>query len=543
MKCAKCNRRLGIGAEFCTNCGTAVPPAPAGQKKKSWINFFIWLGMIVLLTPTLYYFATHGSNATRYTAQENLWGSLAVAFLAASLLYLIYRLIYHLVKFTIRRPVWGSILIVMFVVWPAVGGFFYLQGGYLKTQFQTAVAGIQQQLDQTADAKLAGDLLAAKKPVAGMTIDNVQNQAAQAAKNLAALKVPDSLKNYQAVAIIWSLQVASTQTADWKGLTNQPADFPLALNQADASSTFAASLQIIDNLKKDGADAISKKDRVAMRTVAAKLLIQEHWLNAVLHSNTNSTALNFALPAFADTGLQPVPDVKGVNVTCSVCDYPDAYKVHWTDSLRKLYGCDTACHPKIRVLQTGGGGQQQVQTQNQSQASQPTANNPATDNELQYATALTSYTYANVPTYTICMGYNGTATRTSGTNGYCLQDAVQSTNEIAASAIGFSESTKSLTVNQWDNEYQQIDLALQPPANETGAAPSKPAITNGHTEGGMGTVSNGSKDRPILNPNCNPFEEDCDPYSAPINNTPSPGIDCGDNAPPSDIPCNLRHLP
>jgi flagellar basal body-associated protein FliL len=490
MRCAKCNRSLGLFVKFCPNCGTPIPP---GQKKKSLINFLIWLGIFILLVPVIYYFASHGASAKNYTVSQNFGGAVAIAFLGACVLFLVYYLIYRLVKFTIRRPVWGSIIIVVFVLQPAISGYVVFQYEHQKAQFQTATADIQQELSEAANAKLTGDLLKAKKPANGVTLDTVQTKAITAAKNLAALSVPDHLKNYQAAAILWSLQVATTQTSDWKNLQNQPNDFSLVLSDTEANDALSLSLKNIENFKKDGVDAITKKDRGAMGQIAAKLLVQQHWLSALLHSSqTGSTAFNIAPAALA--ALQPVPDVKGMDVTCSACDYPDFYKIHWTDKLRKQYGCDTTCHPKTTV-NTGTTPQQtqnsQNQTQGQGQAAQDTA---AQSDAAKYADYLNTYSYKDVPNRKVCIGRGGTASSAGG-NVYCVEDAVTSTNEITASAIGFAESTKALSVNQWNNEYQDIDLAILP-AGTTGQAPSTPSANGGHQEGGMGTISNGEPSTP-----------------------------------------------
>lgn len=99
---------------------------------------------------------------------------------------------------------------------------------------------------------------------------------------------------------------------------------------------------------------------------------------------------------------------------------------------------------------------------------------------------LESFTYKNTPKRAICIGNN-----VGGV--FCVEDAVQSTNEIAASAIGFADDAKVLSVTQWEKEYEEIDNTFS--EDGTIGEPSYPSVDDGHLEGGMGTVSTGEPDK------------------------------------------------
>lgn len=458
---------------------------PPGQKKKSIVSFLIWFGVFILLIPIMYYFASHAANAKDYTTQDNLLGSIIIAFFSACGLYLIYKLI----MFAIRRPAWG-IPILAIVIGPAViGGLIF----YLSYNQAEAPADIQESLTEIASAKLLGDSIIKKGKLTDSSFNDVQASVATASEKLIGLSVPDSFKNYQATAILWSIRVASAaeQTAGWKNLKNQPDASPLTISDADAKSYFNASLKIIADLKKSGEDAIKNKDRDAMRQIAAKLLIQQHWLNAILYAQKNSIAFNLVTPVLAALS---VPEVKkGVDVTCSVCDYPDAYKVQWTDKLRQLYRCDTRCHLQAMPAMGGTAPGQDLKNQEKNKNAENTA---VSNDASKYAEALAGYTYKDIPKRAICIGNNAGGV-------FCVEEAVSSTNEIAASAVGFAAGTKPLTVSQWDNEYQDIDLAALPAntTGETGEAPSQPSAEGGHQEGGMGTIEEGEpKSAPASKP-------------------------------------------
>ena len=342
--------------------------------------------------------------------------------------------------------------------------------------FNEAVTNIQNNLADVARAKSAGDSLVAGKKME-VTMETVQNDSINAAKNLAALSVPDELKNYQAAAILWSIQVASAtaEKSDWKNLKNQPSDFPLTLTEIDAEDSFESSVKIIEDLKKSGADAIQNNDREAMLRIGAKILIQSHWLDALLHSEEEKL-WSLAAPTLAasPSGLQSVPEVgEGVDVTCSVCNYPDAYKVQWTDKLRQQYGCEVRCSKKTTAAE------EQTLTEEEKTAE---------ENAKQYAEDAAAYVYSETKR-AICIGNN-----VGGV--FCVEEAVSLTNEIAASAIGFAERGEALSVDEWNSGYKNIDLALgiepEAPSGQVETPPSQPTAAGGHKEGGLGTVSQGT---------------------------------------------------
>lgn len=492
MRCIKCGCGIGLATKFCPKCGTAVPP---GQKKKGIVSFLIWFGVLMLLIPIMYYFSSHDPNAQNYTSEENLFGAIIVAVITVPGLYLNYKLI----RYSCRRPAWGIPVLVILIAVPVTlwAVFYYPSYSQART-----LARIQDHLSDITSAKLLGNSILKQRKTSGPSFDDVQLSVVAASEKLINLSVPDALKNYQAAAILWSVRIASAagQPADWEKLKNQPDAFPLTLTDAGAKNYFSVSVKAIERLKRSGEDAIKNKDREAMRQIAADLLVQKHWLNAILYSQKETTVGLLVIPAFAAS--QQVPPVgKGMDVTCLVCNYPDFYKVHWTDKLRQQYGCDVRCHPK---------------TKTESTEQQPATKQPATnDDEAKYADALASYTYKNVPKRAICIGNN-----VGGV--FCVEEAVQSVYEIAASAVGFADNTKTLTADEWNNEYEDIDLAVLSAdrIEEIGIAPSQPSAEGGHQEGGMGTIQQGE---PTVAPKTTPAPKPSAPAPKPTTENISSG--------------------
>lgn len=357
-----------------------------------------------------------------------------------------------------------------------------------KAKLAEAVVSIQSNLADITSAKLAGNSIVAGKKVTGVSLESIKTTTDAASQDLDNLSTPTELKNYQRVAILWAnkISTATQNTKTWKNISNQPGNFPLILDDKQAQTFFQSSVKTIAELKQTGADAIKNKNKEAMRLVAVKLLVQNHWLNGILHSkSSDTTAFNLISKALALSFGEGVPEVgQGVDVTCQVCYDP---KVHWTTELWNQYHCTTKCNaPAPEEITTTPTKQTPIQT---TEPKPETENNPVennTDENQLSDNQLESYTYKNVPKRAICIGNN-----VGGV--YCVEDAVQSTNEIAASAIGFADGAKVLSVDQWNNEYKNVDNTFSEEGT-IGEPVSNPTATGGHLEGGMGTISTGEPD-------------------------------------------------
>lgn len=312
-------------------------------------------------------------------------------------------------------------LIVLLVGLP----LYYILGASSTVKLASSMVQIQTNLTDITSAKLAG-------------------KTTTAYQNIANLSIPSLLQGYQQAAVIWAYKVnaSADNPKTLKNLANQPGDFPLTLTDKQAQTFFQSAVKTVVGLKQSGLDAIKNKDKSAMRIVAAKLLVQKHWLNGILYSKKSSTAsLNLINPVFAVPAIGPAEDV-----TCRLCSDSG---IKWTEKLRKQYGCDTRCNTQPKQTDDTQTQKTQEKTQNDQNGS---------DNELE------SFTYKDSPKRAVCAGNNNSGV-------FCVEDAIQSTNEIAVSAIGFADGTKVLSVAQWGKNYE-------------------------HLEGGLGVISTGKPDQP-----------------------------------------------
>ncbi len=305
------------------------------------------------------------------------------------------------------------ILLILLLLFFNFGRSLFSAKGYEKAA--QALPLMQDYLTEAAAAKIMGDAIIAAKPTPGAAWSKVTKAGQSSSENLSALALPDLLADYQATAVAWSNQVvaASKNTKTWKDLTAQPGDFKLTLNNAKAKEFFKTSLQNIAALKEFGDAAIKRKDKEAMRYIAAKLLVQEHWLNGLLHS-TKAGWL----------AVGPVPAARA----------EEPFK----------YG-------------------------------QPIRN--------------------------VCLNITGVA------GAYCAQAAIQSVNEIAASAIGFAEG-ENIDEEEWEQDWEEIEK-IPLPEGTAGQEVSQPSVEGGHLLEGEGITEGESVLEIELSPTVRIFYNQC----------------------------------
>lgn len=540
MFCANCGKKVPVGAKFCPECDSVVAASGAEKngnkpRKKRWS--LVLLGILLLLfggSFIIYAIQGSGKGSQNNNSVGIIFGFFILAALLAAAIFSIKVLISRGIKsakYLFHHPVWGILSVAILAILIGAGIYAFSRPDYKRSV--VVLPDIQNSLVDVAAAKLMGDAITAKKATAGATMAKVNEAVAAAAKKLNSLSVSPLLKAYQQSALAWSNQiaVAAQITEIWKDLPSQPGDFPLALSDSQATQLFQDSIKKIAGLKQDGHGAVLKKDRDAMRLVAAKLVMQQHWLNGLLHSQTTgSLSSRLVFPVFAST-LDVPPVGPGTDVTCQVCSDP---KVHWTAQLRKQYGCDTRCKPQQPAQQQQPQNQSQTnQTQGQNQTPQtpPSAETKDNGQNQQPENQEKPYSYEDVKPRKICIGRGGTGTgpnNGSATNVYCVEEAISSTNEIAASAIGFAQG-KSMTVNNWDKQFAEIDKIPLPEVatGQTGQQPSTPSAAGGHLGEGMGTISTGE---PIQPPKPEAKKEETKPWTWDGNYTGTQKVTCSDGS-------------
>ncbi len=455
MFCAKCGKKISIFSRFCSDCGSSASGAKEGKPRRSCLKmlgiflfFFIGIPFIIFLFSFLL-----------PSKQDNndFIGATGVFFLGALLFWIIIKILRRVKwlnqHFFSRRIIFLPSLAVVLIILASYSFWTYNNLNY--THSARILPLIQDSLAETAAAKIMGDSIIIGNPVPGASFTKVKISAETALKNLSSLSVSSLLADYKQSAIDWSnkILVASQNPSMWKYLSGELEDFHLSLNDNQAEELMKVSIQNIQLLKEFGDTAVKNKNREALRYIAAKLLVQEHWLKGIIFSENKFLALNPISSVWASNGNPlEVPEIVGAPVPCKqVCLWINQGKRSEADKrfLWNLYRCDWCGKGVLQTQQGAQGGQEQqtpAQTQNQGQATPQ----QQSENTSTATNGNAPYSYANTPSKRkLCFaGVWGQP------GAYCAEQVEQMVNEIETSAIELVEgkiSAQDAWVESWAN--------------------------------------------------------------------------------------------
>lgn len=512
MRCKKCGKFLGLIQKFCPKCGTVVT---GQQKKKGLLVAALWLLLLILLVPVLFFLKKKfDPTSMAGSVKENWTTATYVALMVWANIFFLYIIIAWLVRLTMRRRILGTVIIVLLLVSIGTGAFYFYQ--YQSNEsFAKSIIVLQDNLTEVAAAKIMGDAIISNKTIMGTSFDRVKAAGQMIANRLEFMNVPPELYDYRLAIMDWSKAIADSNkdAKSWKNISAQPRPFALKLSQSQADKFFKDSLDKITSLKEFGDGAIERKDKIAMIYIAAKLLVQNYWLNGLKnYSSSGSLSLNsifmpqtaqasdFAVPKVGPSGPVPCQQV------CAMIE--KELDAAYRKKLWSMYGCShcgkvsqpTQPEEQKKSDQT----QNQVQTNKNSQQSD-ISNGASEQDQTKSGTANqagdSGVNKPSIEMKRVCIGRGGIDTRTGGspTNVYCVEDAIQSTQEIESSAIGFAQGNKNAGTS-WDENWHNLDGAGitvgESTTNSAGHSHSVQAFydacsTKGGVVGGAGTVKSG----------------------------------------------------
>jgi predicted nucleic acid-binding Zn ribbon protein len=486
MRCSKCGKWLPMLTKFCQRCGTEVPPE---ERKKAKTQLLIMTAFSLLVGAIISFLAYQ--NYTDPSRNKVIFVIVASGLAAAIIFWDVLFFAIGYVKFIIRRPVLGSVILGVILLLASGGYFVYWQYHSAK-QFTAAIASIQDELNEAAVAKIMGDSIIAKKTIPGSSMARVKATAELVANRLEFMTVSEELADYQQSAMEWSKAIAKAadDKKTWGDLSDRPRSFQLKLSQRQSEKLFEDSIKKIAELKEFGDGAIDKKDRTTMLYIAAKLSVQEHWLIGILYSEkAGFLSLNSLVsPALALSFGEGIPAVgPGKDVTCQVCADPN---VHWTAAQRAQYGCDTRCRPSQQQ------NQQQTQQQNQQQQTAGGQNQQTNaGNQLGGGSSGSQPALRRV-----CLGRGGISVGNTATNVYCIEDVILLTYSINGSATSIAQGNTSAQ-NGWNDNWHNLEglgvISVGEPAlSSSGRTPAVQQFyddcqAKGGIVGGSGTVKAG----------------------------------------------------
>jgi len=440
MYCPHCGKETQGNAKFCSKCGKVLDVQTDLKKEKKPRPLIIRIISLIFL---LFVLPTILVNLVN----QNLFSDEKQSLIICIIIYFFSIIIpitlwsHLLKKFPEKKKrlhvIFSPIMLLLLV------GIVYSQSqlDYMRSMNRLAI--IQNYLVEATAAKLMGDSIMSGHPVGGVTFADIANTATMSAQKLTTvdrLSLARKLDDYDHIGIHWINEIADSakNTRTWKNLPGQPADFKLSLTDTVAKDWFKTSVQNIQTLKEFGDTAIKNKDKTTMLYIAAKLLVQKHWLNGILYAQ-KVNLLSFKL---AD------------KVMARACAPGE--------SSFRPEDCDPAtgiCTQRCTVEQPMILTQPPVQ---QNPPPQTVNENPPEEPAETETPAPTPYTYDSQPTRDTCIG------TTSGS--YCAQATMQSVNEIVVSAIGFAEDQPNAE-KDWDDSWHELEAMGEISPEKTVATP------------------------------------------------------------------------
>jgi len=314
MRCTKCHKFLPLFTKFCQKCGQPVDPE---KRKKSRRNLLL-VCLIGYIIVTAIFFLL--GSKYKSGAPENTYYNIAMITLTVLDFYfgvvliimlpvILIKKIIALFKYCYKHPKFLPIPLAIILIIGGAGYFYYDSiGDFIHGIFFSTVEDpiylLQDNLTSAGAIKIYGDALKTAAPTAftGKN-DTVANTEQNIAQKITALQVSSKLAEYKKAATVWPGKIA--QAADdlktWSDLPKQPGDFNLTISSSKAKKYLEHTTEQLAVLKEFGDSAIKRGDRDAMAYLAAKLLVQDHWLNGLTHSKNSFFAQAFT-PALAYAG-------------------------------------------------------------------------------------------------------------------------------------------------------------------------------------------------------------------------------------------------
>ncbi len=463
LRCEKCGEGMSVKAKFCTACGAKAKEEKVESKNRKFHPIIsILLGFIGLLV-VLYFI---GSSSLS-DLEQGIYGAIAMFVFAVLFIGMLIVLLkpWLWIGFLMRHWYVAIGLVLAIIAVPVA--IIFMANDASEKAAMAMLPLIQDSLSEAAAGKIFGD--------SGGSLSEVSTMVQRATNQVSTLLLPARLAGYRDTVLDWTIAVtaAARSTSALKALPDIPADFSLSLSDSMAREYFSISMSNIVALKEFGDRAVAKGDKVTMRYIAAKIMVQEHWMNGIAHSSfAGLLGVNVIQPALA-----AAPDVGASGaVSCKVtCDAIVNGTSEDKEYLWNVYRCSSCA------------GTLSAATKAMTKAK---TDNSASNQDKTQTSAVHVY---GGKTRQVCIGNN-----IGGV--FCVAEALQRTHEIAASAIGFAENGGGKEI--WDSAWANLDMQYQ--------QPSTPSIAGGKAiETGAGVTAGKTAVPPDLTPTQKVFYADC----------------------------------
>ncbi len=288
MRCQSCQKLFTGRPNFCPSCGKSIDWGliKKQRKRSSFIAavafFLIFLG--IAYTITSYSSGTQSSNAVAafFYAGAGIFGLIVASHFLRILSHYLLRARANGKRSPLRIVIFSALIGLLLVSLLSL----YLFISY--DSMEQSLLVLQDTAAEATMAKLIGDGLQRRQAVLPTfaSMSWVASTARIRTDWLFRYDPNNKLSDYQKALTAWTAQIrdAGGKPSEWQNVPAAPRDFTLSLNDHKASELLLVSVKQLAILKQMGDLAVKNEDRQAMRYVAAKLLLQKHWLEGLAHS-------------------------------------------------------------------------------------------------------------------------------------------------------------------------------------------------------------------------------------------------------------------
>lgn len=316
MYCGNCGYMILTQGRFCPKCGTALnipqsqpvqpvqptqpvqtAPKPVRKKPPAIQRIISLLIGILVLTLLGGYLTARVSGSEQKNVIYVILG-IGIAILGFFLFIEFLRLLILLIKsipklfhYLFKHPklIPAAVILVAIII-------FIGQQAFQRFEYKRSSANLNPIQDSFAEvtvAKLIGDSIIKGQFVpSGWWWTKVNDRGEQVSLQLKRLSVPTTLKDYVSSINQWSNQISVSSQNTWDILPSQPDPYKIILTTDQVVDAMKTSLDKIRSLKELGDTAISQYDRQTMYYIAAKLQVQQMWLEGL---STSTKPYLFAL--------------------------------------------------------------------------------------------------------------------------------------------------------------------------------------------------------------------------------------------------------
>ncbi|MBN2016255.1 hypothetical protein JW766_05500 [Candidatus Dojkabacteria bacterium] len=174
-----------------------------------------------------------------------------------------------------------TILIFILIFIGSAGAFIWLNERNTFNKEVEASEQIQALLARAMYARLIGDSIVNGEPVPeGWDMKKIRNETGNLYLVFSDLDEPYLIEKYNSSASYWvkTIKLHARPENAWPERSSVPEDFSIFLSDKELESLFKLSIVDIAKLKEFGDTAIRNGDTETMRYIAAKLMVEEHWL-------------------------------------------------------------------------------------------------------------------------------------------------------------------------------------------------------------------------------------------------------------------------